>query len=56
MYNKMGFGLYLVERKKISLRSVCGLIKRDSLEDVDIGFAFLRNFVQMGMALNQLLL
>ncbi len=43
MYNKMGFGLYLVERKEdLTPLGMCGLIKRDSLEDVDIGFAFFR--------------
>ena len=40
MYNKLGFGLYLVERKDLTPLGMCGLIKRDSLEDVDIGFAF----------------
>ena len=40
MYNKLGFGLYLVERKRSHPLGMCGLIKRDSLEDVDIGFAF----------------
>ena len=41
MYNKIGFGLYLVERKEdLTPLGMCGLIKRDSLEDVDIGFAF----------------
>ncbi len=45
MYNKMGFGLYLVERKEdFTSLGMCGLIKRDSLEDVDIGFAFLEEF------------
>ena len=49
MYNKLGFGLYLVERKKISLHLVCvALLKRDSLEDVDIGFAFLETFRSKG--------
>ncbi|MGR5864461.1 GNAT family N-acetyltransferase [Bacillus cereus] len=44
MYNKLGFGLYLVERKEdLTPLGMCGLIKRDSLEDVDIGFAFFRN-------------
>jgi RimJ/RimL family protein N-acetyltransferase len=41
MYNTIGFGLYLVERKEdLMPLGMCGLIKRDSLEDVDIGFAF----------------
>ncbi|MFK4292656.1 MULTISPECIES: GNAT family N-acetyltransferase [Bacillus] len=49
MYNKMGFGLYLVERKEdFTPLGMCGLIKRDSLEDVDIGFAFLEKFRSKG--------
>ncbi|HDR7895345.1 GNAT family N-acetyltransferase [Bacillus pacificus] len=49
MYNKLGFGLYLVERKEdLTPLGMCGLIKRDSLEDVDIGFAFLEEFRSKG--------
>ncbi|MED3125602.1 MULTISPECIES: GNAT family N-acetyltransferase [Bacillus cereus group] len=49
MYNKMGFGLYLVERKEdFTPLGMCGLIKRDSLEDIDIGFAFLEKFRSRG--------
>ncbi|PRT09448.1 N-acetyltransferase [Bacillus thuringiensis] len=49
MYNKLGFGLYLVERKEdLTPLGMCGLIKRDSLEDVDIGFAFLETFRSKG--------
>ncbi|HDR8064642.1 GNAT family N-acetyltransferase [Bacillus thuringiensis] len=49
MYNKMGFGLYLVERKEdFTPLGMCGLIKRDSLEDADIGFAFLEKFRSKG--------
>jgi len=49
MYNKLGFGLYLVERKEdLTPLGMCGLIKRDSLEDVDIGFAFLEKFRSKG--------
>ncbi len=49
MYNKTGFGLYLVERKEdLTPLGMCGLIKRDSLEDVDIGFAFLEKFRSKG--------
>ncbi|MGG0151745.1 GNAT family N-acetyltransferase [Bacillus mycoides] len=49
MYNKMGFGLYLVERKEdLTPLGMCGLIKRDSLEDVDIGFAFSEKFRSKG--------
>lgn len=50
-YEKFGFGLWLVELKE-SRESVgiCGLIKRDTLEDVDIGFAFLERFWSKGYA------
>jgi RimJ/RimL family protein N-acetyltransferase len=40
MYARHGFGLYAVERGGTPL-GLCGLIKRDTLEDVDLGFAFL---------------
>ena len=45
MYERHGFGLYLTELKGEGVPvGICGLIKRDSLEDVDIGFAFLPQF------------
>jgi RimJ/RimL family protein N-acetyltransferase len=51
MYFRLGFGLYLVELKVAGLPiGICGLIKRDSLEDVDIGFAFLPQFWGKGYA------
>ena len=51
MYTRLGFGLYLVELTG-SGESVgmCGLIKRDTLEDVDLGFAFLSRFWGNGYA------
>jgi len=51
MYERAGFGLYLVERTSdgVSL-GMCGLIKRDGLDDVDIGFAFLPEFRTQGYA------
>lgn len=40
-YAKNGFGLWLVESQDDGLPlGICGLIQRDSLPDVDIGFAF----------------
>ena len=50
-YEKNGFGLYLVILKE-SGKSIgmCGLIKRDQLEDVDIGYAFLPEFWSKGYA------
>lgn len=51
MYSRLGFGLYLVELKEESLPiGICGLIKRDSLKDVDIGFAFLPKYWGRGYA------
>ncbi|HLM56220.1 MAG TPA: GNAT family N-acetyltransferase [Pyrinomonadaceae bacterium] len=49
MYERHGFGLYLAELKGEGVPAgICGLIKRDSLEDVDIGFAFLPQFRRRG--------
>jgi ribosomal-protein-alanine N-acetyltransferase len=50
-YAKNGFGLYLVELKETGEAiGMCGLIKRDTLEDVDIGYAFLPKFWFKGYA------
>jgi RimJ/RimL family protein N-acetyltransferase len=44
-YERYGFGLYLCELKDTRASiGICGLIKRDCLDDVDIGFAFLPEF------------
>lgn len=41
-YREHGFGFYAVINKaNLDCLGMCGLVKRDSLEDVDIGFAFL---------------
>jgi RimJ/RimL family protein N-acetyltransferase len=51
MYSRLGFGLYLVALKEGGASiGLCGLIKRDSLEDVDIGFAFLPEYWGRGYA------
>jgi ribosomal-protein-alanine N-acetyltransferase len=50
-YRKFGFGLYLVELKdSCAPIGICGLLKRDWLKDVDIGFAFLQKFWSQGYA------
>jgi RimJ/RimL family protein N-acetyltransferase len=50
-YIKNGFGLYLVKLKETNESiGMCGLIKRDTLEDVDIGYAFLPRFWSKGYA------
>ena len=51
MYARHGFGLYLTERSFDGVPiGMCGLIKRDTLDDVDIGFAFLPDFSGVGYA------
>ena len=51
MYERAGFGLYLVERKIDGVpMGICGLIKRDVLDDVDLGFAFLPEYRGQGYA------
>ena len=50
-YKKYGFGLYLTLLKEGNTPiGICGLVKRDSLQDVDIGFAFLPQFWLQGYA------
>ncbi|MEM7111800.1 MAG: GNAT family N-acetyltransferase [Chloroflexota bacterium] len=49
MYQRLGFGLYTVVQKETNQPvGVCGLIKRDSLNDVDVGFALLARFRRQG--------
>ena len=51
-YAKNGFGLLAVTLTDTGqLIGMCGLIKRDTLEDVDIGYAFLPEFWSKGYAL-----
>ena len=48
-YAEYGFGFYLVAIKETNEAvGMCGMVKRDSLEDVDIGFAFLPNSIGKG--------
>jgi RimJ/RimL family protein N-acetyltransferase len=50
-YERFGFGLYLVELKGNGIPiGICGLVKRESLKDVDLGFAFLPKFWGNGYA------
>jgi len=50
-YERHGFGLYAVELKETGAPiGICGLLKRDTLEDVDIGFAFLSRYWSKGYA------
>jgi RimJ/RimL family protein N-acetyltransferase len=50
-YERYGFGLYLVERKESrAALGICGLLQRETLDDADIGFAFLPEFWGQGYA------
>ncbi len=45
MYARLGFGLNLVETKDdMQPIGLCGFVKRDTLPDVDLGFAFLPEY------------
>ena len=50
-YTDHGFGLYLMVRKEdqVSL-GMCGLIRREGLGDIDIGFALLPEYMGQGYA------
>lgn len=53
-YQRHGFGLWLVELTGSGIPiGICGLLKRDTLSDVDIGFAFLHNTGPRGTPLNR---
>lgn len=50
-YRRYGFGLYLVELKAGGTPiGMCGVLKRDTLPDPDIGFAFLPAYWKLGYA------
>ena len=50
-YERHGFGLYLTKLKDGAVPiGICGLLKRESLNDVDVGFAFLPEFRGHGYA------
>ena len=51
MVARLGFGFYVVERREDDCPlGVCGLAKRDFLDDVDIGYAFLPQYGGQGYA------
>src|SRR6478736_3465626 len=51
MYARHGFGLWLVALKETATAfGICGLIKRETLPDVDLGFAFLESHWRNGYA------
>jgi len=51
MYARVGFGLFIVELKATGAPiGICGLLKRDTLDDVDVGFAFVPEYWRQGYA------
>jgi ribosomal-protein-alanine N-acetyltransferase len=50
-YQKYGYGLWLTALKATGEPiGICGLVKRDGLEDADVGYAFLERFWGQGYA------
>jgi RimJ/RimL family protein N-acetyltransferase len=49
-YARHGFGLYAVCLLDGTPTGICGLVKRDGLADVDVGFAFLSRHCSKGYA------
>ncbi|MEO7166756.1 MAG: GNAT family N-acetyltransferase [Spartobacteria bacterium] len=50
-YARFGFGFYRVELKEAGTPiGICGLVKRETLPEVDVGFALLARFCGMGYA------
>ncbi len=50
-YERFGFGLYLTRLKDSGVPiGICGLLQRESLQDPDVGFAFLPEFSGKGYA------
>lgn len=51
MYARLGFGFYVVELKDDGIPiGICGLVKREFLDDVDIGYALLPQYWANGYA------
>ena len=51
VYGRLGFGFWAVERKSDgALMGMCGLIKRDTLMEVDVGYALMPAFRGRGYA------
>lgn len=50
-YRQYGFGMWLVELRETGEPiGICGLLKREALADVDLGFTFLERFWSRGYA------
>mgnify|MGYP001189142037 CR=1 FL=1 len=52
MYERVGFGLYLVETRREAVPiGICGLLRRDGLADADLGFALFPEYRRQGYTL-----
>jgi RimJ/RimL family protein N-acetyltransferase len=49
-YRRHGFGLYVACLRDGTRTGICGLVKREGLGDVDVGFAFLSRCCSKGYA------
>jgi [ribosomal protein S5]-alanine N-acetyltransferase len=50
-YERHGYGFYVVTLEEDSVPvGICGLVKRDTLEHPDLGFAYLQRFWSLGFA------
>jgi RimJ/RimL family protein N-acetyltransferase len=50
-YRRFGFGLYLTSLRDSGIAiGICGLVKRETLPDADVGFAFLPQYRSKGYA------
>ena len=48
-YEQNGFGLYLTELKESKVPiGICGLVDREGLDDIDLGFGFLPDYTGQG--------
>ncbi|MEO6346930.1 MAG: GNAT family N-acetyltransferase [Aquaticitalea sp.] len=52
-YKESGFGFYkvLLKAKNNKIIGICGLVKREQFEDVDIGFAMLPEYERQGFGM-----
>lgn len=50
MYQHYGYGLYCLQLQDGTPIGLCGLVKREGLDDVDLGFALLGRFEGKGFA------
>ncbi|MCP3674269.1 MAG: GNAT family N-acetyltransferase [Gammaproteobacteria bacterium] len=52
MYKKYGFCLFIIQLVSLKVSAgICGLVKRDSMDDVEVGYAILSAYQNQGIAL-----